>query len=116
VDCEAGRRLGCRTFCCRLLVRLTEEERARGVPGVEPAMGCVPKDADGYCIHFDRKMRRCGIWDQRPRVCRDYNCNNDGLLQVVLRRGFTSLTDLVTAASISKAVRKLVVPRLDEKC
>lgn len=114
VDCEAGRRLGCQTFCCRLVVRLSAEERARGVPGVGPSMGCVPKDADGHCVHSDRETHLCRIWDDRPQVCRDYDCNNDELLQVVLRRGFTSLTDLVTSRPCVLPERKIVVPRRNE--
>ncbi|MGF1515918.1 MAG: YkgJ family cysteine cluster protein [Elainellaceae cyanobacterium] len=25
---------------------------------------------DGWCIHFDRQTRRCGIYADRPRFCR----------------------------------------------
>lgn len=115
VDCEAGRRLGCQTFCCRLVVRLTAEERSRGVPGVGPLMGCIPKEKDGYCVHFDRTTNLCRIWNERPQVCRDYDCNNDQLLQVVLLQGFTTLTDLVTSRPSAHPERKIVVPRLPEE-
>jgi Fe-S-cluster containining protein len=26
--------------------------------------------ADGWCIHYDRLTRRCGIYEDRPRFCR----------------------------------------------
>lgn len=100
VDCDAGRRRGCSTFCCRLLVRLTSEElEKRSIPGVEPGMSSVPKNPDGLCIHLDETTHRCRIWSDRPRVCRGYDCAKDELLPVVLKYGFHSLVQLVTLAS-----------------
>lgn len=97
VDCDAGRRLGCATYCCRLLVRLAPEERVAD-DGQTPK-GFVDKDAQGYCVHLDREKQECCIWAERPRVCRAYDCNTDFLLQVVLRQGFGSLAQLVQAAA-----------------
>lgn len=93
IDCEAGRRLGCRTFCCRLLVRLEEGEREPGVDGAV-AKGFVDKAPDGLCIHFDRDTHRCSIWEKRPRVCREYDCNHDYLLQAAIRLGVTNIVQL----------------------
>lgn len=96
VDCEAGRQMGCATFCCRLIVRLGDEERARHPGG--PAKSCVDKDPDdGLCVHLCRDTHVCQVWDRRPRICRLYDCNRDPLLQVVLRDGFVSLAALVRA-------------------
>lgn len=95
VHCEEGRRLGCNTFCCRLLVRLEADEREVGPDGIERHF--IPKRDDGLCIYCDPADHRCTRWETRPRVCREYDCNADPLLQVVLREGFTSLVELVTA-------------------
>jgi hypothetical protein len=101
VDCDAGRRLGCQTFCCRLLVRLDPEEREPSEePGVAPK-GFVDKDEEGYCVHFDRERSLCRIWERRPRICREYSCNGDPLLQVVLREGFVNIAQLAVAESKS---------------
>lgn len=97
VDCDAGRRLGCRTFCCHLLIRLDSDETVPGGSG--DSGGILEKAADGACIHLERDTEKCGIWAQRPHVCREYHCNGDLLLQVVLREGFTSLAALVKAAA-----------------
>jgi hypothetical protein len=97
VDCEAGRRLGCQTYCCRLLVRLEEDERVESDDGT-PTKGFVDKDEDGYCIHFDRETKRCRIWQHRPRICRSYDCNSDDLLQIAIRQRFRTIVDLVKAA------------------
>lgn len=99
VDCEVGRRLGCATFCCRLIVRLQAEDA--GSPAApDPRKSCLDKDPeDGLCVHFDRSRGLCRIWRDRPSLCRAYDCNHDPLLQVVLRDGLTSLTDLVRATT-----------------
>ncbi len=96
VNCEEGRRLGCATFCCRLLVRLDPDERTVGPDGVERRF-IEKRETDGLCIHCDPETYLCGRWETRPRICREFDCNGNPLLQVVLRDGFTSLVDLVTA-------------------
>jgi len=108
IDCEQGRRLGCQVFCCRLLVRLEPEERPPPENGLAQK-GYMDKDPDGYCIHFDRERKICRIWEQRPKICRAYNCNRDPLLQVALRYPFRNLADLLRAS-----VRALI-PRGTEK-
>jgi uncharacterized protein len=115
VDCDAGRRLGCQTFCCRLLVRLDPDEREPG-SSLQPPKGFVDKDAEGYCVHFDRATRLCRIWARRPRVCRAYDCNADFLLQVALRREFRNIVQLVTAAAEEYVPREsyVHVPRHGE--
>lgn len=95
LDCDTGRELGCRTFCCRLLVRLKPHETRDGSGSRE----YVEKDEDGMCIHMDRETWKCRIWEKRPETCREYNCNDDYLLQVAIRREFTSVVDLIEKAS-----------------
>jgi hypothetical protein len=114
IDCEEGLRLGCSVFCCRLLVRLGPRD-----PPAYDAEGrrksCVDKDPKtGLCIHLDPDTHRCRVWSQRPWVCRRYDCNEDALLQVVLREGFVSLTRLVTARPTSRRGPACAVPRLED--
>lgn len=111
LDCDEGRRLGCGSFCCRLIVRLDPEERAAPEPG-QVSKSCIDKNEEGYCVHFDRSTSYCDDWDARPRVCREYDCNADSLLQIVLRDGFVSLTRLVTASGPGPTAPKLCVPYL----
>jgi len=98
VDCEAGRALGCKTFCCRLLVRLAPEEQPPG-DGKTPAKGFVDKTPDGLCVNLDLETHRCKTWHTRPRVCREYDCNSDFLLQIALRQGFDDIVQLTLAAA-----------------
>jgi hypothetical protein len=85
--------MGCGTFCCRLLVRLCEDEREPSVGGSTPK-GFVDKAPDGLCINLDRETHRCLIWDKRPRICREYDCNYDYLLQVAIRLGVKNIAQL----------------------
>lgn len=106
IDCDAGRALGCQTFCCRLLVRLDPDEREAAQGGLPPK-GFVDKDLeDGLCIHLDRENHRCRIWAKRPRICREYHCNDDEMLQAALQLGsFKNIVEL------AKAAVRLNVPR-----
>lgn len=97
VDCEKGRAAGCQTFCCRLLIRLEADERLPTVNG-QPAQSFIEKAHDGFCIHLDRENYFCAIWHNRPKVCREYTCNRDYLLQIALRQPVTSMVQLVKQA------------------
>jgi hypothetical protein len=98
VDCDAGRDMGCATFCCRLLVRLKPHEMQPS-DGQTAAKGFVDKDEQGLCVHLNRETWGCNIWAQRPQTCREYDCNADFLLQVVLREGFTNIADVARKAA-----------------
>jgi len=77
IDCE-NRIALCRGACCRLSFALTvqdlEEGRVKWDLG-RPYM--IRHDEDGYCHHVERTSKRCGIYDNRPVVCRAYDCRKD---------------------------------------
>lgn len=105
IDCDAGRRLGCKSFCCRLLVRLKDHERTEVDPKTNRLKGYVDKDEHGVCIHQDKETGRCLNWENRPSICREYDCNHDKLLQVVMRSPGKSIGDWMKESvqvSISK--------------
>ena len=96
LDCDTGRRMGCATYCCRLIVRLRPGERDPSDPREEKS--CVDKDPkSGLCIHLDDETHRCGIWAERPSACREFDCNADYRLQVVLEQRITSIVQLFLA-------------------
>jgi hypothetical protein len=115
VDCDAGRRLGCGTFCCRLLVRLRPHETAPG-SSWEHAGEYVEKDTDGMCIHMQRDDWQCGIWGERPQVCRQYSCNRDFLLQVAVREEFSDIVELIDKATTADIPEEQYVKVPEKPC
>jgi len=99
VDCAAGRKMGCLSFCCRMLVRLKPHEMEPGVDGMA-AKGFVDKTPDGYCIHLDQKLGLCGIWENRPEACQEYTCEGDPNLQIVLRDGILNIVEIAKRAAV----------------
>jgi Fe-S-cluster containining protein len=76
VDCAARIHI-CRAVCCRLSFALSAPEIEGG--RVKWELGkpyYARRDKDGCCVHLD-EHQRCGIHQDRPRVCRSYSCAND---------------------------------------
>jgi Fe-S-cluster containining protein len=77
IDCDQRLPL-CRGACCRLSFALTVQDLEEGA--VKWALGrpyMIRHDADGYCHHLERETKHCGIYAQRPIVCRSYDCRKD---------------------------------------
>jgi Fe-S-cluster containining protein len=107
VDCDAGRKLGCQTFCCRLIVRLAPAEEPRG----RTDRGTLAKDpVDGWCVHLDRATHQCRIWAERPEVCRRYDCNRDPKLQIVIRDSYSDLVPFRLREAAPKHAERVIVP------
>lgn len=98
VDCAAGRRMGCQSFCCRLLVRLKPHEMKPGTDGFA-AKGYVDKTPDGYCVHMDTASGLCKNWENRPESCVEYMCHGDPNLQIVLRYGISNIAEVARRAA-----------------
>ena len=77
IDCE-NRIALCRGACCRLSFALTVQDLEEG--SVRWDLGrpyMIRHDEDGYCHHVERTTKRCGVYGQRPVVCRAYDCRKD---------------------------------------
>jgi len=75
VDC--GARFGtCRSVCCSMYwIPLTRAEVASGRYHTDPEVPTrLARDENGTCVHHDVAQGRCGIWAERPLVCRLYWC------------------------------------------
>lgn len=93
LDCDRGRELGCKSFCCRLLVRLKDHEMTKVDPVTNRRKGFVDKNKSGRCIYQDGETGLCTNWENRPSICREYDCNSDDLLQFVIRSKGQRITD-----------------------
>lgn len=64
----------CDAVCCRLTVVIMAEDvvpqhlRSRTTEGLD----VMARGADGWCIALDRTRMCCGIYAQRPGVCRKF--------------------------------------------
>ena len=99
LDCESGKQMGCAAFCCRLLVRLQPGEKEPGGNN-HPLKSCVDKiPHSGLCIYYSEQKQQCTVWDRRPQTCREYNCNEDPRLNMVLAEGYRGLVHLAKRVS-----------------
>lgn len=113
LDCDEGRRLGCRTMCCRLVVRLAPGEPDPGGHR-DPRKSCVDKDPrDGLCVYIDRRTGRCTKWHERPSVCRGYDCNHDPMLQVVIQDGVHSIVQAAQLVRKRRYPTKVTIPYVE---
>jgi hypothetical protein len=76
VDCSARLHI-CKAVCCRLGFALSAPEVEAG--HVKWELGkpyFARRDAKGCCVHLTGEGR-CGVYQNRPRVCRSYSCEKD---------------------------------------
>jgi Fe-S-cluster containining protein len=77
IDCASRYEL-CRGACCRLRFALSEQDIHEGAVRWELAAPYLNRQrADGMCVHNDPGTYRCGVYEQRPGVCRRYDCRQD---------------------------------------
>lgn len=77
IDCDERIPL-CRGACCRLKFALTVQDLEEGK--VKWDLGhpyMIRHGADGYCFHNDRATHHCTVYENRPIVCRSYDCRRD---------------------------------------
>jgi Fe-S-cluster containining protein len=77
VDCAARMHV-CKAVCCKLKFALTSEEIEVGL--VKWDIGhpyIIRQSSTGYCCHNDSETKGCGIYDDRPSLCRRFSCKGD---------------------------------------
>jgi Fe-S-cluster containining protein len=77
VNC-AERMHVCHAVCCKLSFALSAQEVDAGKVRFDvgfPYM--IRHDSDGSCTHNDRSTGFCGVYADRPGVCRHYSCADD---------------------------------------
>jgi Fe-S-cluster containining protein len=70
----------CEAVCCRLTVVLMPEDRVPGwlVHEDERGLRTLAKGDDGWCAAVDRGDFRCGIYADRPAICRKFAMGSPG--------------------------------------
>lgn len=76
IDCEARIPL-CKGRCCKLTFPLSFQDLDEGIVKWEYRKPYIIKHReDGYCVH-NTEQRGCGVYANRPAVCRSYDCRTD---------------------------------------
>jgi Fe-S-cluster containining protein len=68
----------CHSICCKLDFPLTVEEIESGK--VRWDLGRpyhIRHGEDGHCVHRNQESGFCGVYENRPGICRTYSCAGD---------------------------------------
>lgn len=78
IDCAALLPL-CRARCCKLHFPLSTQDLDERVVQWNYGRPYLIRQraSDGYCVHCDADSGGCGVYAQRPAVCRVFDCRND---------------------------------------
>ena len=86
IDC-ADRVALCQAACCRLRVPLSREEIDEHVVQWDTARPYLNRQRhDGYCVHCDEATHECAIYEQRPGICRTFDCRSDQRIWIDFER------------------------------
>jgi Fe-S-cluster containining protein len=69
----------CPAICCQLKVLLVagDDPPERFIDVDEDGAQIMGKDDDGWCAALDREHMRCGIYELRPLVCREFRMGGE---------------------------------------
>lgn len=68
----------CEAVCCKLNFALSAEEVEGGK--IRWDLGrpyIIRQEKNCYCSHINPEDKKCGIYNDRPSVCKKYSCAND---------------------------------------
>lgn len=68
----------CKGRCCRLSFPLSFQDLDERTLRFDYSMPyLIRQGADGFCVHSTPETRACGVYEQRPTICRTYDCRKD---------------------------------------
>jgi len=78
IDCAAIYPI-CKARCCKLNVHLSAQDLDERVIHWDygKPYQIRKRPEDNYCVHSEPETGRCGVYLQRPAICRSYDCRND---------------------------------------
>ena len=77
VDCRSRLHI-CKAICCKFPFALSRQDVEEGI--IRWDFGrpyLIAHDADGYCVHLDRKTYQCTVHESRPVPCRGFDCKDN---------------------------------------
>lgn len=82
VDCNSRLPI-CKAICCKFPFALSRQDVEEGI--IRWNFGrpyLIAHNADGYCVHLDRKTYQCTVHRNRPVPCRGFDCKDNEKWQV----------------------------------
>ena len=76
IDCESRISI-CHAACCSLAYPLTMQDIKEGIRWSLGQPFLNARGQDGYCVHWEHSDCLCSIYENRPAVCREYDCRQD---------------------------------------
>ncbi|MCA9641427.1 MAG: YkgJ family cysteine cluster protein [Myxococcales bacterium] len=77
INCAELRPL-CKSRCCTLKFSLSIQDLDERVVRWDYSRPYqIASRPDGYCVHCDAEKGACQVYQQRPAVCRTYDCRKD---------------------------------------
>jgi Fe-S-cluster containining protein len=77
IDCESRYPI-CKGACCKLWFALSVQDLDEGIVRWNYAQPYgIAQGSDGRCVHQDRVSRKCTVYENRPHICRTYDCSQD---------------------------------------
>lgn len=77
MDCKKNHSI-CKGMCCTLWFALSVQDLDEGIVKWDYSNPYgIAQDQDGYCVHFNRANHSCSIYENRPLICRAFDCRED---------------------------------------
>ena len=77
IDCDARLPL-CKARCCTLPFALSVQDLDERVVRWDYSRPYqIGRRPDGYCVHNEPGTCHCNVYEQRPGICRQYDCRKD---------------------------------------
>lgn len=95
VDCVSRMDI-CKGRCCKLTFPLSFQDLDEHILQWSYSIPYqIRQNPDGFCVHRDTESGHCTVYENRPAVCRQYDCRNDKRIWVDFEAGTLASEDAI---------------------
>ena len=93
IDCQSRLHL-CKARCCKLTFPLSFQDLDEHIVQWDYSNPYqIRKKPDGYCVHNESGSGHCCVYENRPAICRTYDCRNDKRIWLDFDQGIPAPED-----------------------